>query len=63
MWIWVDDPKDSEPEKLKVAIVKNVIRSVDNGYKDDGEDFYRLTSYFKELFEDSKYTFSNIRGK
>lgn len=54
MWVWIDSITDTQTDKDKLMLIKNVIASVDSGYKGDDKDFGRLVGYFKSLFEVNK---------
>lgn len=48
--VWIDGKNDTEADKNKIKLVQNVIASVKAGYKDDGQDFYRLVEFLESLF-------------
>lgn len=62
-WVWQDDPSDIEIDKCSVSLIKTVIKSWKDGYKDDGKDFDRTMFLMDEVFKDSKYKLNNIVGK
>ena len=54
MWVWIESKNDTIDDKSKIEMIKNVLSSVQGGYKGTAQDFNNLITMLGRVFETNK---------